>query len=629
MLRRAALVIILAVPLATPALAAEGADSARKQRPRAAKAQLQPFRSCAALVRYARRNVRRGPGAFPPPVGGVVPLPPRRIDSPPTSGPFPAPAAPGAESDQSQTNVQEQGVDEPDVVKAAGGRIFAVAGGQLHAIDADGPRLLSSLPLEGYAHELLLHGSRLLVISQHEAGGIGIEPGPGPGPVPAPAQVYPPDPVTRLTEVDVSDPAKLTVVRTQRVRGLFVSARLTGAIARVVVTSPPRAVGEPELRPRLKGWLAHTTVTNRITGNKRTRPATRCRAVRRAQVFSGLDMLTVLTIDMDRGLPQVDSDAVMTGAELVYASPRRLYVATQRWIPQSVTDQNVHGGTTIHEFDAANSAETTYRASGTVPGFLLNQWAMSERGGVLRVASSEAPTWLGGGETEGQSFVTTLTRKDDRLDRLGQVGGLGKGERIYSVRFIDDVGYVVTFRQVDPLYTVDLSTPANPRVRGELKIRGYSAYLHPVGRDLLLGVGQDATEQGQRLGTQLSLFDVSDVAQPRRLHQRTVAPGASSDVEYDHHAFLWWAPTKLAVMPVQFASDQDYFSGALGFSVERASGIGEVGRASHKAGDYIAPIQRSFVVRGRLFTLSDLGLEENGLADLSEKAWLELPAASP
>ena len=621
MLKRSALVLTVVISLTSPAaLSAATGDSARKQRPRAAKAQLQPFRSCDALVRYARRNVRRGPGIFPPPVGGIVPLPPRTIDSP-TTGPMPPLAAPGAEADQSQTNVQEQGVDEPDVVKTAGGRIFAVAGGQLHAIDAGGPSLLGSLPLDGYAHELLLHGKRLLVISQDAAGEVGIEP--------ALSQPYQPNQVTLLTELDVSDPAKMTVVRVQRVRGLFVSARLTGAIARVVVTNTPRAEGEPELRSRLRGWLAHTTVANRLTGRKRTRPATRCRAVRRAQVYSGLDMLTVLTIDMDRGLPEVDSDAVMTGAELVYASPRRLYVATQRGIPQSVTDQNVHGGTTIHEFDASDSGETTYRASGTVPGFLLNQWAMSERGGVLRVASSEAPTWLGGGETEGQSFVTTLARKDDRLAQLGQVGGLGKGERIYSVRFIDDVGYVVTFRQVDPLYTVDLSTPADPKVRGELKIRGYSAYLHPVGRDLLLGVGQDATEQGQRLGTQLSLFDVSDVAQPRRLHQRTVAPGASSDVEYDHHAFLWWAPTNLAVLPVQFATDQDYFSGALGFSVERASGIGEVGSASHKAGDYIAPIQRSFVVRGRLFTLSDLGLEENGLADLSEKAWLELPAASP
>ena len=622
MLMRSALVVIVVISLAMPAaLSAATGDSARKQHPRVAKAQLESFRSCAALVRYARRNVRRGPGIFPPSVGGIAPLPPRRIDSPTTNPMPPLATAPGAEGDQSQTNVQEQGVDEPDVVKAAGGRIFAVAGGQLHAIDAAGPRLLGSLPLEGYSHELLLHGKRLLVISQHGSGGIGI------------VQVAPPmyryDPVTRLTEVDVSDPEKLTVVRTQRVRGVFVSARLTGAIARVVVTNTPRAAAEPELRSRLRGWLAHTTVANRLTGHKRTRPATRCRAVRRAQVYSGLDMLTVLTIDMDRGLPEVESDAVMTGAELVYASPRRLYVATQRFVPQSAPEQDVHGGTTIHEFDASDTAETTYRASGTVPGFLLNQWAMSERGGVLRVASSEAPTWLGGSETEGQSFVTTLARRENSLARLGQVDGLGKGERIYSVRFMDDVGYVVTFRQVDPLYTVDLADPRDPRVRGELKIRGYSAYLHPVSGDLLLGVGQDATEGGQRLGTQLSLFDVSDLASPRRLHQRTVAPGAFSDVEYDHHAFLWWAPRNLAVMPVQYATDKDHFSGALGFGVERTSGIVEVGSASHKAGDYIAPIQRSLVVGGRLFTLSDLGLEENDLANLSEKTWLELPARSP
>ena len=623
MLRGSALVLTVAILLAIPSgLSAATGDSAAKQRPRATKAQLQPFRSCAALVRYARRNVQRGPGLFPPPVGGVAPVPPRRIDSPTTS-PMPPQAAPGAESDQSSTtNVQEQGVDEPDVVKTAGGRIFAVAGGQLHAVDAAGPRLLGSLPLDGYAHELLLHGKRLLVMSQDAAGEVGIQPALSP--------VYRPNPVTLLTEIDVSDPAKLTVVRVQRVRGLFVSARLTGAIARVVVTSTPRATGQPELTSRLRGWLAHTTVANRLTGRKRTRPATRCRAVRRAQVYSGLDLLTVLTIDMDKGLPEVDSDAVMTGAETVYASPRRLYVATQRWISESVPEQNLHGGTTIHEFDASNSGETTYRASGRVPGFLLNQWAMSERGGVLRVASSEAPTWLGGNQQlDGQSYVTTLARRDGQLAQLGQVGGLGKGERIYSVRFIDDIGYVVTFRQVDPLYVVDLSAPAAPRVRGELKIRGYSAYLHPVGGDLLLGVGQDATEQGQLRGTQLSLFDVSNPAQPARLHQRTVGPGSASQVEYDHHAFLWWAPLNLAVMPVSYATDQDYFSGALGFKVERASGIGEVGNASHDAGDYTASIHRSFVVGGRLFTLSDLGLEENNLADLSEKAWLELPAASP
>ena len=621
MLRRAPFVVVLGAALVTATTCPVEAGAEREHRAQAAKAQLRPFGSCASLVRYARRNVRRGQGVFPPAVGGIAPLPPRRLDDPRAMPPLAAPGA-GAETDTSPTNVQEQGVDEPDVVKVARGRIFAVAGGQLHVIDAGGPRLLASLPLEGYAHELLLHGDRLLVLSQVATAG-------DPPVIPATVVQYPINQVTRLMEIDVSDPAKPTVVKTQRVRGLLVSARLTGAIARVVVTSPPRAEAEPELRSRLRGWLAHTTVANRITGRRRTRPATHCRDVRRAQVYSGLDMLTVLTIDMERGLPEVDSDAVMTGAELVYASPRRLYVATQRWISQETSGAELHGGTTIHEFDASDTGETTYRGSGRVPGFLLNQWAMSERAGVLRVASSESPTWLGTGTTEGQSFLTTLTLRDGRLAQLGQVGGLGKGERIYAVRFIGDVGYVVTFRQVDPLYILDLSTPAEPKVRGELKVRGYSAYLHPVGDDLLLGIGQDATDTGQRLGTQLSLFDVSDLAKPRRLHQRTVAAGASSDVEYDHHAFLWWAPAKLAVLPVQYATADDYFTGALGFTVERAAGIGEAGSATHRAGDYVAPIQRSFVVGGRLFTLSDLGLEENALGDLSEKAWLELPAATP
>ncbi len=114
------------------------------------------------------------------------------------------------------------------------------------------------------------------------------------------------------------------------------------------------------------------------------------------------------------------------------------------------------------------------------------------------------------------------------------------------MRFIGDAGYVVTFRQTDPLYTLDLSDPEHPRVRGQLKIPGYSAYLHPVGDDLLLGVGQEATAAGRLRGLQLSLFDVSDLAAPVRLQQARLADRWShSAAEWDHHAFLWWPATEL------------------------------------------------------------------------------------
>ena len=165
------------------------------------------------------------------------------------------------------------------------------------------------------------------------------------------------------------------------------------------------------------------------------------------------------------------------------------------------------------------------------------------------------------------------------------------------MRFVGDTGYVVTFRQVDPLYTLDLSQPERPRVLGELKIPGYSAYLHPIGEDLLLGVGQDVDEKsGRPLGTQLSLFDVSDLRKPTRLHTQHLGLGWS-EAEYDHHAFLYWPRTGLVMIPFE--------QRAVGFRVGRARGIDPLGRVEHDAG--ATPIRRSLVVRDSVLTVSENG----------------------
>jgi hypothetical protein len=195
-----------------------------------------------------------------------------------------------------------------------------------------------------------------------------------------------------------------------------------------------------------------------------------------------------------------------------------------------------------------------------VPGRLLNQFSLSEHDGYLRVATTTDPgagccrpvTPAPGGTgapAQSESAVTVLAQRGDRLVEVGRVGGLGKGERIYAVRFLGPLGYVVTFRETDPLYTVDLSDPRRPRAAGELKINGYSAYLHPAGEGRLIGVGQDATADGRRTGTQVSLFDVADPAQPRRIARYQV-PYGQSEAEFDHHAFLYWPATGLLVLPV-------------------------------------------------------------------------------
>jgi Beta propeller domain len=361
---RRALVILALVALATvpAASVAAGADAAAKQRTKLAKqARLKAFGSCKGLVRYGRRHAKAGPGGAPVPPAGIPE--PLLGDQPPAPLAAPDPqtrrgVAEGALGD-SGTNVQEAGVDEPDLVTAGGGRIFVVAGENLHAVDADGLKLLGSLPL-GSGHQLLLHGDRLLVISHSQQ--LGSDPGPV---LDAPTLRIAPgydDSVTQLTELDVSSPAAMRVVRTERIRGHHVSSRLTGPTAWIVVWTRPRAVDEPRFRTQLRGWLPRRVLRRPVGGRPQFRLAARCRRVFRPALHSGLDVLTVLTIDMAKGLPAVDSDAVMASGQTVYASTRALYVATPEWVDEGDADAVAAGERTLlHKFDASDPQATLPR----------------------------------------------------------------------------------------------------------------------------------------------------------------------------------------------------------------------------------------------------------------------------
>ncbi|HSM43900.1 MAG TPA: beta-propeller domain-containing protein, partial [Acidimicrobiia bacterium] len=225
---------------------------------------------------------------------------------------------------------------------------------------------------------------------------------------------------------------------------------------------------------------------------------------------------------------------------------------------------------------------------------------------------------------------TVLSLIGDSLVPIGKVDGLGETEQIYSVRFMGDTAYVVTFRQTDPLYAVDLTDPRNPTVVGELKIPGYSAYLHPVGDGLLMGVGQDATDDGVVQGTQVSIFDVSDLSDPKRLDTYSLSEGTNSQVEYDHRAFLYWEG--LAMIPVQQwwwdDKGEEVFMGAVGLSVEIDGELTEVGQVVHPGGerkgwDWRAQILRSVAVDGSVYTISSKGIMKSALDTLDEQAWLE------
>ncbi len=579
----------------------------------AAPVRLKAFGSCKDLVSFARAGARRtggGVGVAPQSLPGFVPA----IASPPaptrdSTGAIAPTAAPvngeagGSAPDFSGTNVQELGVDEPDVVKTNGRLVFAVTDRTLRIVDVTGgaPIVRGTLALEGVGQELLLRGDRLLVIGS-------------PGftqstPQPARPTIAPYGaPSTVVTEVDVSDPATPKVTRTMTVPGRFVDARQHGSTARLVIDAAPAPIAEPQEAGK-STFLGRTVLKSNLSGRTFKRDLAPCHAVRRPRQFSGLDVLAILTVDLDRGMYSLDRDGVMAGAQVVYGSEDSLYVASRKFVRSIETGAGVPDTVTteIHRFDISDPEHTVYRATGSVPGFVLNSYALSQYKGDLRVATTEQPPWQPGVPSETSSTVTVLRQNGNRLEKTGAVGGLGKGERIYAVRFMGERGFVVTFRQLDPLYALDLSDPAAPKLRGELEIAGYSAYLHPVTDTLLLGIGREGAT------VKASLFDVSNLAAPKLASQVNVGDGFTS-LESEPHAFLYWAKTGTAVFPLQTAS----FYGAVALHAGAAP-LSEIGRIAHPVPSQQigAPIERAFVIGDKLYTLSYEGLGVNRLDSLA------------
>ena len=590
------------------------------------------FRSCPDLLTYVKAQAARfaGPYGLGHPPGVAVGA---RGPNAPAAG-----ATPQQGVDYSGTNVQEAGVDEPDLVKTNGVTLFVVENGRLEAVKVGGtkPRLLDTLELDnGWSHELLLSGTHLLVLSR---GGYWTEPLPA-----MPSIMTVPQPSTStLTEVDVSNPAALKVVQTLTLSGAYVDARMVGSSVRVVSSSAlpgplpyvtpadstATALADAQARNRavvasspLSAWLP----TYRL-GKRAARPLVNCRDVRRPPTFAGLGMLTVTTIDLAKGLTPVDSTGLMSDGRIVYASPKTLYVATEPWsarpLPVAPTKAKSDVATQIHAFAISDPTKTTYLGSGAVPGYLLSQWSLSEFQGVLRVVSTDAPAWWGGGR-ESQSYLTSLRPQNGGLAPLGRLSGLGRGDRVYAVRMIGDMGYVVTFKQVDPLYTLDLHAPSQPKLVGELELPGYSSYLHPISADLLLGIGQNVNAQSNEpAGTQVSLFDVSHPAHPVRLAHATLGHGWSQ-AESDHHAFLYWPAKSLLVVP--------FGQQAVVMRVSRAGDIAELGRIIHSQAreSQLPQIDRSLVAGSALLTVSSAGVAANGLASLASLGWAAFPPPTP
>jgi uncharacterized secreted protein with C-terminal beta-propeller domain len=233
-----------------------------------------------------------------------------------------------------------------------------------------------------------------------------------------------------------------------------------------------------------------------------------------------------------------------------YASAKSLYLVSNDY-PLYYDYYSYRDRSTIYKFNLTE--QLSYQGIGTVYGNLINQFALSEQNNILRSATTDRFSWT---STGTHNTLYTLKEQNGLLPIQGVLDGLGEtGESIRAVRFMGDKGYIVTARTSDPLYTLDLSDPLHPQKVGELHISGFSSYLHPIGEDKLLGIGQETDEYGQRKGLKIELFDVSDFAHPSTLDTINYAPSTYSELEENHKALAYRASDQLFAFPYRIYGD--------------------------------------------------------------------------
>ncbi len=592
----------------------------------------------------------------------------------------PAAAAPATAPAYSGTNDYVAGVDEPDLVKTDGRRIVTVASGVLQVIDAASRTVTGRLDLsatgEGMAYQpvnLLLSGDHALLLT----GG-----GPVAGNATGSGGSSQPAGGSRLLLVDLA--GRPSVLSSYTIEGGLIDARQVGSTARVVISSQPRLnfPAQPDGTSNAQRVTANQAVIGQAgldawqpqyeetSGGATSTGQIACSAVSRPATYSGANLVTVLTFDLSSGaLGSGDGVSIVADGNTVYGTDSSLYVVgDERWLAEAATADAGAGmpaggaagtsasaiigqQTDIYRFDITSPGPPRFAAGGSVPGYLIDQYALSEWQGYLRIATTTGTSWAlaDGPPADAQtsfSAVYVLSTRGPVMRLAGHVAGLGLTERIYSVRFMGPVGYVVTFRQTDPLYTVDLSDPAQPRVRGSIALTGYSAYLHPASDTRLIGIGRQADVMGHVGGTQVSLFDVSDLAAPTRLATFALA-GAISSAEFDPHAFLYWPVSHLMVVPLQVTgpvagapvtpggvaqSPDGQQPGALVLRIDD-SGITETGfitqpdTANTTGYTAYSPVERSLVIGQTLWTISTAGAMASDLTTLRRQAWV--PFAGP
>ncbi|MGB0756852.1 MAG: beta-propeller domain-containing protein [Patescibacteria group bacterium] len=625
------------------------------------------------------------------------------IDSPVEFGlGMPMGDAGGGSKSYSETNVQVSGVDEADLVKTDGEYIYTTLGNQLRIIDAgpDDARIVSTIETPGTAQQLYIQGDKLAVFGyshrEFDADSISIVPRSSftyfniynlsdkENPklvrellfegsyiqsrmigdyVYFVTQLWPSFvvdiPIPRILENNqplctdgVSDSARCPAIH--YFDGPIDNASMT-TVSAISLTDTDKEVSREVFMLSSSHTLYASPQAMYITSVKYFNEYHLMTEALRAvvepiapenikikiqkietadpEVLSNNEKINKINQVIQQYISSLPFDEQDTIEEQTLTEVKRRYEELKPELEQTI----------IHKITLdKDSIEPT--ASGSVPGTILNQFSMDEYDGNFRIATTNNSRWLSWSSERTES-TNNLYVLDEDLDMIGSITDIAPGESIFSVRFIQDRAYMVTFEQIDPLFVIDVADPTNPTILGELKIPGFSNYLHPYDENVLIGIGQDTTiDQFDRVRTQgvkVSLFDVSDVSNPIEKANYLVGDQSSSQAQYDHKAVLFDKERNLLVIPINawgtsnpIIPEERYsnnFNGVLVFDITGES-IDRRGAIEHKdmgQYQYSQQIMRSLYIDDTLYTLSSAGIKLNDLESLEEKSsiFFEQPQA--
>ncbi len=451
-------------------------------------------------------------------------------------------------SNHSETNVQVAGIDEGDIVKTDGRHIFQVVDRKLQivkAVPADKMKLEAQLTFNEsfYPSELFLYGDQLIVMgnsyeklaefSQTKS-----------------KQTAPVHETTKAIIYDVRDKQSPKQMREIDIEGSLVASRLMDGKAYLIVNQYPE-IGllkeNPELDMRPKYY-------DSAKGNEMF-----AAAYDDIQFFPDSDetnFTNIAVIDLNKPYAEIALTTYLGSGNQLYMSKNNLYLAITNNAPLTMeANYSYSPNTTVYKY-AVNGMKVEFQSSNEVPGTVLNQFSMDEYKGNFRIATTKGQTW-----DSQRPSANNLYILDENMKQIGQLEDLARGERIYSARFMNERIYLVTFKETDPLFVLDSENPKEPKVLGELKIPGFSNYLHPYDDNHLIGFGHDTKaipgkgggDQPLILtdGVKISLFDVSDLSNPKEKFTEIIGGrGTYSPLNYDHKALLFDKKKNIFAFPI-------------------------------------------------------------------------------